>query len=86
MAEHDLFMGAGEAVVARLGEHVGLGVGVVAGVEVRPADPAAGDLEQHLTLVGFGLGQVDDVEVAVMAGDGPHDGSRLSSKAGSGLM
>ena len=86
MAEHDPLVGAGEAVVAGLGEHVGLGVGVVAGVEVGAADPAPGDLEQHLPLGWSGVGEVDDVEITVLAGDRPHAGRRLSSNGGRALM
>ena len=41
MAQDDPLVGAHEAVVARLDEDVGRLVGVVAGVEVGPADPAA---------------------------------------------
>jgi hypothetical protein len=63
-----------------------LGIGVVSGVQVRAADPTAGDLKQHLTLGRFGIGQVDDGEVVLVASDRSHDGRRLSSKDGSGSM
>ena len=47
VAEHDPLVGAHEAVVAGLREHVGLLVGVVARVQVGPADAAAQDVEQR---------------------------------------
>ena len=91
VAEHDPLIGAHEAVVAGLGEHVGRLVGVVAGVEVGAADPAAQDVEQHLPLARLGRWQVDQLELRVLAGDRLHArarsrGSRLSSNAGSGLI
>ena len=82
MTEHDLLIGAHEAVVAGLGEDVGLLVGVVAGVQVGPADPTAPDVEQDLSLARSGCRKVDDLKLGVLAGDGLHAQRRLTRRAG----
>ena len=66
VAEHDSLVRASEAVVASLGQHVGLGVGVVSGVEVGPADAATGHIEQYLPGTRGGVSEFDDVQVGVL--------------------
>lgn len=86
MAIHHFLARPGESLVTGFGQHVGLGVGMVAGVQIRAAYAAPLDLEHELPLTGFGVGKFDDIEPRVLADDGPHLGSRLASKGGSGLM
>src|SRR4051812_47748099 len=50
----------------------------MARVQVRPADPAAEDLDPDLAGPGNGLGTLDQVELTVLAGDRSHQ-ARLSS-------
>ena len=72
MAQDDPLVGAHEAVVARLDEDVGRLVGVVACVEVGPADPAAQHVEEDLPLCRLGLLEVRDLELRVFADDRLH--------------
>ena len=75
-----------EPVIASFGEHVGLGIGVVSGVQVRAADATARHFYNDLVLARFRCGQIDDVKLRVLADDCLHAGNRLSSNGGSGLM
>jgi hypothetical protein len=52
---------------------VGEVVGVMAGVQVRAADPGADHLEEDLALSRLGVEHVGDLEPALGAGHGPHD-------------
>ena len=82
VAEHDPLVGAHEAVVAGLREHVGLLVGVVARVKIGAADPAARDVDEHLALGGLGCRQVDFLEPRALAGDGLQAASPVIPAAG----
>ena len=70
MAEDDLIVRAGEAVVAGLLGKVRPLVEAVARVQVRSADPAAQHPQADLPGTRVGLGPVGDGELGVLADDG----------------
>ena len=82
VTEHHLLIGAHEAVVAGLREELRLLVGVVASVQVGPADPTAPDVDQDLSLLRSGCRKVDDLKPRVLAGDRLHAQRRLTRRAG----
>ena len=65
-------VGAPEAVIAGALGHLRPLVDAVAGVQVRAADAAAQHLDPHLAASRRRLGQIDDLQLRVLAGDGPH--------------
>ena len=82
VAEDDPLIGPHEPVVSRLREKLRLLVGVVTGVQVGSADPAAPDVDQDLPLRRFGRGQVDDLELRLFAGDRLHARKPLKPRSG----
>ncbi len=83
VAEDERVGRAAEPVVADRGGEVGPLVDPVAGVEVGAADPAAHDLEPHLSLRRVALGQLLDAELGVVADDGLHRPGLLGAVGGS---
>src|SRR5438270_4572148 len=79
VAEHDRLVGAGEALVAGLGRHLGPVVHAVARVQVRATDPAPQHPEADLSALGHGLGPVFDPELGVLADNGLHLKNSVSS-------
>jgi len=77
VTEHHPLIGAHEAVVAGLSEHLGRLIGVVAGVQVRPADAATQHVDEHLALARHGRWQIDELELRVLASDRLHAATRL---------
>jgi hypothetical protein len=78
VAEDDRLVGPAEPVVADPRRQLGPVVEPVAGVQVRPADPAAQHLEAHLTRARRRLGAVDDFEYGVLARNGLHPASLVA--------
>ena len=81
VAEHHLLTGTHEAVVADFREHVGLRVGMTTDVQVRSADAAAQNVDDHLTRSGHRSGQIDELQLGVLAHDGLHRVASLTQAA-----
>ena len=70
--EHDAAIGAHEVVVADLVEHVGELVGVVAGVQVGSANPAAQHSERHLSSLRMRRRYIGQLQLGLVAGNRLH--------------
>jgi hypothetical protein len=70
--QHDPVLQPHEVGVAHLAEGVGGDVAVGARVQVGAADSTAQDVEQDLAGPGLEVGDVGDVELAFVGGDGSH--------------